>query len=139
MTVAVHNEAKPWVIEALKQRSLPAAVEYLKTKLLPFANVAELARHFGTERSSGRHRKHIYRHDSEPVTFLKSLRLLIEEADNQGEDISFVGAVNLLAPAVAERDLVDGINTLITKTPDDALPGLVNLIERMIEHRRGRR
>jgi hypothetical protein len=126
--ISAHKEMRPLAIDAAKQKSIEAAVKYLSGQFADRANsVAALARAFGTERTSGRHRQ-----PQEPVKrpFLFLLRALVERAEKDGQQIPFVDAVRVLAPAASQRDVFELIEQLIPQTTDDALPELIDLIER---------
>jgi len=128
LELARHADIKTLVAEAAQQNSIEAAAKFLADKFAEDnQSVAALARRYGRERSSGRHRQ-----EKEPVNrpFLLLLQALVERAEKDGERIPFVESVKVLAPAAAQRDVFDLLVQLIPQATDDALPELINLIER---------
>jgi hypothetical protein len=126
--ISIQRECRPLVSEAAKQNSLDAGLKYLTREFMERAiSVAALARYFGTERTSGGHRR-----EHEPVRrpFLLSLRTLVDQAEKQGQQIPFIASVKVLAPAAAQRDVFELLIQLIPHTTDDTLPALIDLIER---------
>jgi hypothetical protein len=138
--ISAHRECRPLVIRAAKLNSFEAAVEFLTREFTERAkSVAALARHFGTERTSGGHPKAGQRIGKVPAEqeqgptkrpFLLLLGELVDRAEKDGQQIPLVASVNVLVPAVAQRDVLELLVQLIPKATDDALPELINLIER---------
>jgi hypothetical protein len=129
--IASHKDIRPLAINAAELKSIEAGVAYLTKQFSERAkSVADLARHFGSERTR-------QRVEEEPVRqpFLYLLRSLVEKAEKNEQRIPFAESVKLLASAATQRDFVELIRDLIPHTADNALPELVEFLNRDVERR----
>ena len=131
--ISSHREMRTLVIKAATRGSIEAAAADLATEFSQRArSVADLARYFGTERTSGRNGV------KEPVArpFLILLRALVEKAEKDQQRIPFAESVKVLAPAATQQDVTELIKHLIPHTADHMIPELVDILNRVVERRR---
>ena len=132
--IAAQKETRPLVTKAAKQSSIEAAAADLAAEFaLCASSVAGLARHFGTERSSGRRRRP---QESVKRPFLLLLRALVAKAKKDDQRIPFAESVKELAPAASQRDIAELIRDLIPFAADHEIPELVDILNRVAERRR---
>jgi hypothetical protein len=131
--IAQNPEAKTLAAEAVRAGSTVSAIQHLADNFQKLAtSVAELARHFGTTRSSGR-REHVRR-----ASFPDWLRKAVERARRDGAGIEVVECMNALLSHASAAELLRVIKRLLPQIGDDGLRELGEIIARTLVHRESR-
>jgi hypothetical protein len=131
--IAQHEDAKRLAGEAVRRGPTECAITYLAERFHELApDVAKLARHFGTERSSGR-RNRVRR-----TSFADSLRKLIEQMLRTDGTIPILAAVDMFLPGLSGAQLIQLAKGLLLRISDDGLRELYEIIARILEHREAR-
>src|SRR5579862_2561850 len=98
--MAQHRDMRQIATLAAQKDSIESAAHFLAGEFGQVArSVAALARHFGTERRSGAHRR---RGEPAKPAFLQSLRARVRQAQEDDEEIPLIGSVEVLLPATAQ-------------------------------------
>jgi hypothetical protein len=132
--MAQHRDMRRLAAAAAQKQSVEAAAHFLASEFSQVArSVAALARHFGTERQSGKHRSPM---EQTKQPFLYWLQARVRQAENDNETIPLVQSVQVLLPATAQSQLPDLLRQLLPRVSEEALPEFVELANQMIKQRR---
>jgi hypothetical protein len=132
--IAQNPEAKALAAEAVRVGSTAeSAIQHLAAKFQELASsTAELARYFGTARSSGQ------REPRRGASFSKWLCKAVEKALRAGASIDVVESMSALSSDASGADLLRITKRLLPQIGDDGLRELSQMISRTLAHREAR-
>ncbi|GLR86529.1 hypothetical protein [Bradyrhizobium iriomotense] len=133
LDIAAHKTVWPLALHAAKLQSIEAGVAYLAEQFSDRAtSVADLARHFGHAPAEAQGAK-----GTTKEFFFLGLCALVKRTQKAEQPIPIAKSVELLTRGVAEQERLNLIRWLLSQTSDQAVPELIEILQRFVRPKYG--